>query len=184
MAVIVIGLVRYTGAERARHLAYLLLIGWLAWLYTLYEEIAVALAFAIGGMAVFVLTALPRPRIRALVRSAGAAPAFYSFLVAAIGFLLLHFEIEDGWRLAVLGVATLAASVLAIALHGRDNGAVRYLAYLTFAAEMLYLASVTVGSILGTSSLFLFSGLVVALVAWIVIRLERRFSANAQGERA
>jgi uncharacterized membrane protein len=184
MAVIVIGLVRYTGAERARHLAYLLLIGWLAWLYTLYEEIAVALAFAIGGMAAFVLTAVPLPRIASLIRSAGAAPAFYSFLVAVIGFLLLHIEIEDGWRLVVLGVATLAASVLAIALHGRDNGAVRYLAYATFAAEMLYLASVTVGSILGTSSLFLFSGLVVALVAWMVIRLERRFSANAQGERA
>nr|AOO91973.1 membrane protein [Rhizobium leguminosarum bv. trifolii] len=165
MAVIVIGLVRYTGAERARHLSYLLLIGWLAWLYTLYEEIAVALAFAIGGMAAFVLTAVPLPRIASLIRSAGAAPAFYSFLVAVIGFLLLHIEIEDGWRLVVLGVATLAASVLAIALHGRDNGAVRYLAYATFAAEMLYLASVTVGSILGTSSLFLFSGLVVALVA-------------------
>ncbi|MGO6938580.1 DUF2157 domain-containing protein [Rhizobium johnstonii] len=178
MAVIVIGLVRYTGAERARHLAYLLLIGWLAWLYTLYEEIAVALAFAIGGMAAFVLTALP------LRRTAGAAPAFYSFLVAVIGFLLLHIEIEDGWGLVVLGVATLAASVLAIVLRGRDNGAVRYLAYATFAAEMLYLASVTVGSILGTSSLFLFSGLVVALVAWMVIRLERRFSANVQGERA
>ncbi|MBY5814400.1 DUF2157 domain-containing protein [Rhizobium leguminosarum] len=184
MAVIVIGLVRYTGAERARHLAYLLLIGWLAWLYTLYEEIAVALAFAIGGMAAFVLTALPLRPIASLVRSAGAAPAFYSFLVAVIGFLLLHFEIEDGWGLVVLGVATLAASVLAIVLRGRDNGAVRYLAYTTFAAEMLYLASVTVGSILGTSSLFLFSGLVVALVAWMVIRLERRFSANAQGERA
>ena len=184
MAAIVIGLVRYTGAERARHLAYLLLIGWLAWLYTLYEEIAVALAFAIGGMVAFVLTALPTRSVASLVRSAGAAPAFYSFLVAAIGFLLLHIEIEDGWRLVVLGVATLAASVLAIALHGRDNGAVRYLAYTTFAAEMLYLASVTVGSILGTSSLFLFSGLVVALVAWIVIRLERRFSANAQGEGA
>ncbi|RUM05824.1 DUF2157 domain-containing protein [Rhizobium chutanense] len=184
MAAITIALVRYTGAERARHLAYLLLIGWLAWLYTLYEEIAVALAFAVGGMAAVVLTALPLRRIASLVRSAGAAPAFYSFLVAAIGFLLLHIEIEDGWRLVVLGLATLAASVLAIALHGRDNGAVRYLAYVTFAAEMLYLASVTVGSILGTSSLFLFSGLVVALVAWIVIRLERRFSASAQGERA
>lgn len=185
MGVIVIALVRYTGAERARHLAYLLLIGWLAWLYTLYEELAVALAFAIGGMAAFILTAAPVPRIASLVRSAGAAPAFYSFLVAAIGFLLLHFEVEmeDGWRLAVLGVVTLAASVLAIALHGRDNGAVRYLAYTTFAAEMLYLASVTVGSILGTSSLFLFSGLVVALVAWLVIRLERRFSANAREER-
>ena len=49
---------------------------------------------------------------------------------------------------------------------------------------MLYLASVTVGSILGTSGLFLFSGLGVALVAWIVIRLERRFSAGAQERRA
>ncbi|EJZ21323.1 DUF2157 domain-containing protein [Rhizobium sp. Pop5] len=184
MAAVVITLVRYTGTDRARHLAYLLLIGWLAWLYTLYEEIAVALAFAIGGMAAFVMTALPVPRIVSLVRSAGAAPAFYSFLVATIGFLLLHIEIEGGWRLVVLGLATLAASVLAIALHGRDNGAVRYLAYTSFAAEMLYLASVTVGSILGTSSLFLFSGLVVALVAWIVIRLERRFSAEARGEHA
>ncbi|MBY5657243.1 DUF2157 domain-containing protein [Rhizobium leguminosarum] len=184
MAVIVIGLVRYTGAERGRHLAYLLLIGWLAWLYTLYEEIAVALAFAIGGMVGFVVTAAPMTRIAYLVRSAGAAPAFYSFLVAALGFFLLHTETEADWRLAVLGAVTLAASVLAIVLHGRDNGAVRYLAYVTFAAEMLYLASVTIGSILGTSSLFLFSGLVVALVAWLVIRLERRFSADAREERA
>ncbi|MBY3514324.1 DUF2157 domain-containing protein [Rhizobium laguerreae] len=184
MAVIVIGLVRYTGAERARHLAYLLLIGWLAWLYTLYEEITVALAFAIGGMVGFVVTAAPMTRIAYLVRSAGAAPAFYSFLVAALGFFLLHTETEADWRLAVLGAVTLAASVLAIVLHGRDNGAVRYLAYVTFAAEMLYLASVTIGSILGTSSLFLFSGLVVALVAWLVIRLERRFSADAREERA
>ncbi|ANL46577.1 hypothetical protein AMC87_CH01887 [Rhizobium phaseoli] len=180
MAVIVIALVRYTGAARARHLAYLLLIGWLAWLYTLYEEMAMALAFAVGGMAGVVLTALPHPRIAPLVRSAGPAPAFYSSLVAAIGFLLLHIEIEQGWRLVVLGLATLAAAVLAITLHGRNNGAVRYLAYTTFAAEMLYLASVTVGSILGTSSLFLFSGLVVAFVAWIVIRLERRFSREAR----
>jgi hypothetical protein len=36
-------------------------------------------------------------------------------------------------------------------MQGRDNGAVRYLAYTVFAVEMLYLASVTVGSILGTS---------------------------------
>ena len=71
---------------------------------------------------------------------------------------------------------TLGAAVVAIALQGRNNGAVRYLAYAAFAAEMLYLASVTVGSILGTSSLFLFSGLFVAAVAWLVIRLERRFA--------
>lgn len=178
MAAIVIALVRFTGAGRVRHLAYLLLVGWLAWLYTLHEEIRLALAYAIGGMLVVVLTGIPATPLYKLARDAGAAPAFYGFLVAIIGLFLLHVAIDDGWPMVVLGLVTLAVAVLAIALHGRDNGGVRYLAYTAFAAEMLYLASVTVGSILGTSSLFLFSGLFVAAVAWVVIRLERRFAAT------
>jgi uncharacterized membrane protein len=95
-----------------------------------------------------------------------------------MGLFLLHTEMDEGGRMVVIGLLTLAAAVVGIVLHGRDNGAVRYLAYGAFAAEMLYLASVTVGTILGTSSLFLFSGLVVAAVAWVVIRLERRFAAG------
>jgi uncharacterized membrane protein len=179
MAMIVIALVRFTGADRARHLAYLLVVGWLTWLYTLDEHIAIALAFAICGMGVFLALSLPPLRNSRIVRSAGAAPAFYAFLIAAIGLLLLHMQVDDGWRLVLLGVLTLAAAVLAIAFQGRDNGAVRYLAYVMFAGEIFYLASVTVGSILGTSSLFLLSGLLVAVVAWVVIRLERRFAANS-----
>ena len=75
----------------------------------------------------------------------------------------------------------MAASVGAIMLAGRDNGAVRYLAYIAFALEILYLAAETVGSILGTSGLFLVSGLVVALAAWVVIALERRMVAVTPG---
>jgi uncharacterized membrane protein len=175
MAAVVIGLVRFTGADRVRHLAYLLLVGWLAWLYVVNENFWLALAYAVGGMLAFVLVSLPLSRRLALIRTAGSAPAFYTFLVAIIGLLLLHVELEHGWPFVTLALVTLGAAVLAIALQGRNNGAVRYLAYTAFAVEMLYLASVTVGSILGTSSLFLFSGLFVAAVAWIVIRLERRF---------
>ncbi len=184
MAAVVIGLVRFTGAERARHLAYLLVVGWLAWLYVVVDEISVAIAFAALGMLAFLLTALPVRPISALVGTAGAAPAFHSFLVAIMGLLLLHTELDEGAPMVVIGLLTLAAAVAAIVLHGRDNGAVRYLAYGAFAAEMLYLASVTVGTILGTSSLFLFSGLVVAAVAWVVIRLEKRFAAGRVEERA
>ena len=184
MAAVVLGLVRFTGADRARHLAYLLVIGWLAWLYVLFDEISVAIAFAVLGMAAFLLTALPIRPISTLVRTAGAAPAFYSFLVAIMGLFLLHMEMDEGGRMVLLGLLTLGAAVVALVLHGRNNGAVRYLAYGAFAAEMLYLASVTVGTILGTSSLFLFSGLVVAAVAWVVIRLEKRFSAGRVEERA
>ena len=67
-------------------------------------------------------------------------------------------------------------SIAAIALDGRDNGAVRFLAYSAFAAEVLYLSYETIDSILGTSAFFLLAGLVVAILAFIVIRLEKRFS--------
>ncbi len=178
MALVVIGLVRFTGANRVRHLAYLLIVSWLAWLYAMNENFWLALVYALVGMLAFVLVSLPLPRLSSLVRNAGAAPAFYTFLIAMIGVFFLHVELEHGWQFVTLALATLGAAVLAIALQGRNNGAVRYLAYTVFAVEMLYLASATVGSILGTSSLFLLSGLFVAVVAWIVIRLERRFAAR------
>lgn len=177
MAAIVIGLVRYTGAARTRHLAYLLLVGWLAWLYALHENLWLATVYVVCGMVALMLASVPVTPLARLAREAGAAPAFYAFLMAIIGLFLLHFDLDKGGWMVLIGVVTLAACVLAIALQGRDNGGVRYLAYTAFALEMLYLASVTVGSILGTSSLFLFSGLFVAAVAWVVIRLERRFAA-------
>jgi uncharacterized membrane protein len=130
-------------------------------------------------MAALVVVSLPASPLSGLVRSAGAAPAFYAFLVAVIGLLFLHIEFDQGGPLIVLGLVTLAAAILAIALQGRDNGSVRYLAYTAFSVEILFLASVTVGSILGTSGLFLCSGMFVAVLAWLVIRLERRFAGKA-----
>ncbi|TCR92617.1 DUF2157 domain-containing protein [Rhizobium sp. BK376] len=184
MAAVVIALVRYVGANRARHLAYLLLIAWLTWLYSLNQQLSTAVLFAAGGMIAFLAVSIPGSPLQRLTRDAGAAPAFYTFLVAVIGFFMLHVEIETGPRFVVLGVVTLAASVAAIGLCGRDNGAVRYLAYAVFASEILYLASQTIGSIIGTSGFFLICGLLVAVVAWLVIRLERRFGDRNQEARS
>jgi uncharacterized membrane protein len=182
MAAIVLALIYYTGAGRARHLVYLLLIGWLTWIYSLHEDLTTAILFAAGGLLAFLAVSLPVSPLARIARNAGAAPAFYTFLFTSIGLFLVHAEIESGPRLIALGVATLAIAVAAITLCGRDNGAVRYSAYLVFAAEMLYLASETIGSIIGTSGFFLISGLLVALVAWIVVRLERRFSHGDRRE--
>ena len=99
-----------------------------------------------------------------------------------IGLGILHLETSSVGERLLLGIVTLAAAIGGIALSGRDNGAVRYLAYAAFAAESLYLASETLGSILGTSGFFLISGLVVAAIAWIVIRLERRFAGRSNME--
>lgn len=176
MAGIIILLVRYTGADRVRHLAYLLLVSWLAYIYGENETPAVAIAIASGGAVAYLLAAVPQSPLHAIARSAGAAPAFYSYLVLLLGLLVLHAEFDDVSDRLVLGVITLGSAIAGIALSGKENGAVRYLGYAAFAAETLYLASETIGSIIGTSGFFLVSGVVVALIAWAVIALERRFS--------
>jgi len=182
MAAVVLALVYYTEAGRARHLVYLLLIGWLSWLYSLNQSLTGAVLFAACGFVAFLAVTLPWSPVIAFARRAGAAPPFYTFLFTAIGLFLIHAEVESGPRLIAIGLVTLAVAVAAISLCGRDNGAVRYLAYAVFAAEMLYLASVTIGSIIGTSGFFLMSGLLVALVAYLVIRIERRVLRSNAGE--
>ena len=96
-----------------------------------------------------------------------------------IGLVLFNIGVGPVRGFAVtlmVGIVTLAAAVAGIALSGRENGAVRYLGYAVFAIETLYLASETIGSIIGTSGFFLVAGLVVALIAWAVIAMERRLS--------
>lgn len=176
MAAIVILLVRYTGADRVRHLAYLLLVVWLAHIYGESETPGTAIAIAAGGALAYLLAAVPQSPLHALARSAGAAPAFYSYLVLLLGLLVLHSEFGGVADRLFVGIVTLGAAIAGIALSGKENGAVRYLGYAAFAAETLYLASETIGSIIGTSGFFLVSGLVVALIAWAVIMLERRLS--------
>ncbi|PST20359.1 DUF2157 domain-containing protein [Rhizobium sp. JAB6] len=196
MAAVLIALVRYVNAPMARHLAYLMLVGWLTWLFGRHEGLNTAILFAALGMAAFLVVSIPALPLLRFARTAGAAPAFYTFLVASIGFFLVHAEISNGslennvWvedklPLVIVAATTLASSVVAISLSGRDNGAVRYLAYFVFACEILYLAGETIGSIIGTAGFFLVAGMVVAIAAWLVIQLERRFSdQNGQGTRA
>ncbi|WP_184805428.1 DUF2157 domain-containing protein [Rhizobium leucaenae] len=187
MAAVLIALVRYVDAPRSRHLAYLMLVGWLTWIFAQYESLHAAVLLAAAGMVAFLAVSLPVSPLIRIARTAGAAPAFYAFLIAAIGLIAIHGEIGDGvfentiWvenklPLIVIAFVTLASAVVAITLSGRDNGAVRYLAYVVFAWEILYLANETVGSIIGTSGFFLICGVLFAIAAWLVIRLERRFS--------
>ncbi|MBD9372172.1 DUF2157 domain-containing protein [Rhizobium sp. ARZ01] len=178
MAAVVIALVRFTDATRSRHLAYLLMVAWVLLLYGEYDTPATALAIAGVGGTCFLLATLQASPLRHLAANAGAAPAFYAFLLLLIGLLILHIETNGIGERLLLGSVTLVVAIGGIAISGRDNGAVRYLAYAAFAAESLYLASETLGSILGTSGFFLISGLVVGAIAWIVIRLERRFAVR------
>ncbi len=182
LIVIVIGLVRYTNGGIARHLAYLLALAWLGWFYIELPEVWLAALLFGAGILAFLITSLPVSPLYRFARDAGAAPAFYSFALAVMGLAALHTEVDGVGQEIAIGAMTLGVALGGIAIAGRLNGAVRFLGYAVFAAETLYLASETLGSILGTSGFFLISGVVVGLIAWLVIRLEKRLAARTAVE--
>jgi uncharacterized membrane protein len=182
LIVLVIALVRYTNAGAARHLAYLLALAWLGWLYLELPEVWLAAALFGLGLLAFLLVSLPMSPLHRFAQEAGAAPAFYSFALAILGLAVLHAEMDGIGQEVALGATTLGVALGGIAVAGRLNGAVRFLGYAVFAVEILYLAFETLGSILGTSGFFLISGVVVGLIAWLVIRLEKRLAATSAVE--
>ncbi len=175
-AAAIFGLARWTGADRAKHFGYILLLVWVWWLVILEGGELHALAVAIVATVAFLALSAPGSPLADLHRRLGASASFYFLVIALSGFAYVQGSAMDAASIAVLGIVILGLSIAAIALEGRDNGAVRFLAYGAFAAEILYLSYETIDSILGTSAFFLLSGLVVAVLAFVVIRLEKRFS--------
>lgn len=178
-AALVFGLSRWTGADRAKHFGYMLLLAWIWWMAILDRGELYALVVALVATLAFLALTLPRSPLADLHRRLGASASFYTLAMALSGYAYVQGSAVDAVSIAVLGIVILGLSIAAIALDGRDNGAVRFLAYGAFAAEILYLSYETIDSILGTSAFFLLSGLVVAVLAFVVVRLERRFSRPA-----
>lgn len=179
-AAAIFALSHWTGANRAKHIGYSLLIVWIWWMTILDHDEVYALFVAVAATLLFLALTVPRSPLATLHQRLGASGSFYALLMALTGYAYFQGNALGAVPAATLGVVILALSIAAIALEGRDNGAVRFLAYGAFAAEILYLSYETIDSILGTSAFFLLSGLVVALLAYIVIRLERRFSRQAE----
>lgn len=178
-AVVLFALSHWTGANRAKHFGYLLLVTWIWWMAILDRGEVYAVTVAVIATLMFLALTVPGSPLAALHRRLGASGSFYALVLALSGFAYVQGSALDAASIAILGVVILALSIGAIALDGRDNGAVRFLAYAAFAAEVLYLSYETIDSILGTSAFFLLAGLVVAVLAVIVIRLEKRFSRPA-----
>ncbi len=140
--------------------------------------------FAFGSAALFVVLAFTEDAVERVLQFAHPllayvlALSFFGFTVLQIGYG------HDKSSTAMLGLIVLALSVGALLLKGRDHGGVRALAYTAFGAEILYLASETIGSLLGTSAFFLLSGIIVMVIAWLMVRIEKRIKAQARAGAA
>ena len=138
--------------------------------------------FALLGSALFVIFAYFDDAAERVTQFAHPLQ-FYALASAFTGFAAWQFEQADNGVtvVVILGLAVLGLAIAALAMKGRDNGGVRALAYLAFGAEVLYLSFVTVGSIIGTSLFFFLIGIFVIFLAFLVVRLEKRFKSQQAG---
>lgn len=175
--VAVLWLVSYwTRSVATRHFLLLSLVFFVIVYGMDYDVTTVALAMGIVAAALFAAAVTAPAAVDAIAQLDGRVPlhALIAFLAATA---MLQFDIaDDTGRLALCALVIFAAIAAAVILAGRDSRALRWVAYLGFSLELCFVYVALVGTMLGTAGLFLASGLALAAVAFIIIRIEKRLS--------
>lgn len=172
---------QWNGSRMAKHGAVLLLLAtYLVWRIDVLDEKVhpVDYLIAFSGAALFFAFAWFDDAVDAVTGIATGLQG-YALAIAFLGFAWIQIADDGGVGLRIIiGLLVLALAVGALLLKGRENGKVRSLAYTAFGLEILYLAFYTIGSLIGTSAFFLFAGLIVLFIAWLVVRIEKRLKAQ------
>lgn len=163
----------------ARHLILLALIAHVFMLYLEYKFVFIPVALALAGAAL-VTTATPRGAPLAGLTGLGEGLAVHGLLAFLVGMLTLQVQFEDKPLMPVLAAITFAGVVGALMVAGRTGRGIRWTAYAGFGAEVVYLYVAMIGSMLGTAGFFVVAAAGLALLAFIVIRVERRLAASSE----
>jgi uncharacterized membrane protein len=105
-----------------------------------------------------------------------AVQALIAFLTG-IGSMQVMLIEEPAFLLTA--VAAFAAIVVVLIAEGRENRALRWLAYAAFIFQLGFVYVVTIGSMMGTAGFFVLGGIALSCLSWLIGRLERRFSNGA-----
>lgn len=174
----VLWLVSYwTESAAARHLILLSLV-----LYAVLlaferdvEVVGIAGVLAAVSAILFALAVLMPAQTEAIARLNGLLPvhALIGFLA---GVIMIQFEFggDAGPGFAIAAAAGLAGIVAAVVLAGRESRGLRWIAYTGFAIELCLIYAVMIQDMLGTAGFFLAAGAILGLLAFAIIRIEKR----------
>ena len=168
----------WTNSAATRHLILPSLVIYLVMLAIDHDMVAISLALAVVSAGAFAAGTFRAAETDGLLKLDGRLP-----LHALIGFLagmtMVQFQV-DGTLLGLIVAAAMTFAGIAAALlaAGRDSRGVRWLAYLGFAGELCFVYAVTLGTMLGTAGFFLAVAVILGLLAFLIIRFERRLGAG------
>nr|WP_295465092.1 DUF2157 domain-containing protein [Mesorhizobium sp.] len=174
----------WTRSLPARHLILLSLIGHFTFLYMDTDQLLIPAAMALVSAAAFVAAVRGGEVVDRLAGLGDglAADALIGFLV---GMFTLQFVFADSVPMfSLLAAVTFAAIAGALVIGGKAGRKVRWLAYLGFAVEISFVYIATVGTMLGTAGFFLLAAIGLGVLAFVIIRVERRMAAPAATQGA
>ena len=182
MAVVLFLLSYWTRSRPARHLILLSLILYAALFAADHDMLQVAVALAIVSAALFAAAVAAPGPVERIVQLGGRLP-----LHALIGFLtgmaMIQFTVADDGEananFAIASAIALAGIAAAIVLAGRESRGLRWVAYLGFAFELVIVYLVTMQTMLGTAGFFLVAAVILAVLAFVIVRIEKRWAAPA-----
>ncbi len=174
----------WTRSQPSRHLIILSLILYAGFVAAADEWDAMAIQLAIGSAVIFAAAVYASEPLDGLLQLGGRLP-LHAFLGFLVGMAILQFQYDEGGGLILTAALMLAGIVAALVLAGRDSRGLRWLAYIGFAYELVWIYLVMMGTMLDTASFFLAAAVILGLLAFVIIRVEKRMRAGvAEGGSA
>jgi uncharacterized membrane protein len=173
---VVLWLISYwTESAASRHLLLLSLIFYAALLAIEHDVIGIAVALAFVSAALFALAVITPEPVERIVRLGGLLPV-HGLIGFLTGVIMIQLELADGdgAGFAIAAAIALAGIVAAVVFAGRESRGLRWIAYVGFAVELGMIYVVMIQDMLGTAGFFLAAGVVLGLLAFAIIRIEKR----------
>ncbi|RWN58501.1 DUF2157 domain-containing protein [Mesorhizobium sp.] len=177
MASVLFAISFWTRSQAARHLIILSIIFYLVLLFTEYETLQVAVPLVVVSVLLFAAAIFAAEPVDRILQLGGRLP-----LHALVGFLtglaMIQFELADlSGGFAIASAVALAGIVAAIVLGGRDSRGLRWVAYAGFAFELAIIYVVMLQSMLDTAGFFLAAAVLLGILAFVILRVEKRMRA-------
>lgn len=135
--------------------------------------------FAGVSALVFLIAYLAPRKVEEFARLGGPYPA-HPLVGFLIGMGMIQVSVaRDLSSMLIASVIALAGIIAALLMRGRESRLMRWIAYLAFTGELIFIYVTMVGSMMNTSMLFLAFGLGLAVMAWIFSRIEKSMLAAA-----
>lgn len=160
----------------AGHLGAIMLICTMVWIFEEGTDLNPSyLLAAIGALAFAVGSLVPLPPSAPIARHGTLSAYGTVLLLGGLGMVQADSDITSLPGVMAFAALVLATSVGVLMVAGGDNRLIRRFAYFAFTCETIYIVGETLGSLLGSAGFLFFGGVVLAVMAYAMMRLERRY---------